>query len=148
MNQDLEHLRLLSIFHYVVAGLAALFACFPLIHLVIGLIMVFVPGKMTSHGEPLPAFIGWVFIIFASCFILAGLTLALFMAITGRFLSQRRRHLFCTVVAAVECIFMPFGTALGVFTLIVLMRDSVKELFAANLSGLRPSNQLNSTIML
>ena len=30
MNQDLEHLRLLSIFHYVVAGLGALISCIPL----------------------------------------------------------------------------------------------------------------------
>ena len=29
MNEDLEHLRLLSIFHYVVAGIGALFACLP-----------------------------------------------------------------------------------------------------------------------
>jgi hypothetical protein len=28
MNQDREHLRLLAIFHYVVAGLAALFSFF------------------------------------------------------------------------------------------------------------------------
>src|SRR6266550_305048 len=30
MNQDIEQLRLLAIFHYVVAGLAALFSLFPL----------------------------------------------------------------------------------------------------------------------
>jgi hypothetical protein len=134
MNQDLEHLRLLSIFHYVLAGLAALFACFPLIHLVIGLIFVFAPEKMMSNGDAPPAFIGWFFVILAVCFILAGLALAVFIAVTGRFLSQRRRHLFCMVVAAIECTFMPFGTALGVFTLIVLTRDSVKELFKANQS--------------
>ena len=40
MNQDLEHLRLLSIFHYVVAGLAALFALIPVFHLVFGIAMV------------------------------------------------------------------------------------------------------------
>lgn len=33
VGKDLEHLRLLSIFHYVVGGLIALFACFPIIHL-------------------------------------------------------------------------------------------------------------------
>ncbi len=38
MDQDLEHLRLLSIFHYVVGGIAGLFACFPCIHLVLGII--------------------------------------------------------------------------------------------------------------
>ena len=40
MNQDQEHLRLLSIFYYVCAGLTALFACIPIIHLVLGLMMV------------------------------------------------------------------------------------------------------------
>ena len=35
MNQDEEHLRLLSIFHYVCAGLSAFFACIPLIHVTV-----------------------------------------------------------------------------------------------------------------
>ena len=38
-NADTEHLKLLSIFHYVVGGMAVLFACFPIIHLVIGLFL-------------------------------------------------------------------------------------------------------------
>jgi len=37
MNRDEEHLKLLSIFHYVVGGIAAFFAFFPIIHLVIGI---------------------------------------------------------------------------------------------------------------
>ena len=36
MNQDTEHLRLLAIFHYVVAGLAALFSLFPLLYTTVG----------------------------------------------------------------------------------------------------------------
>ena len=40
------------------------------------------------------------------------------------------------VVAGVACTFAPLGTALGVFTIIVLMRDSVKELFEAGTPGL------------
>jgi hypothetical protein len=39
MNQESEHLRLLAIFHYVVAGLAALFSLFPLIYTTIGAIL-------------------------------------------------------------------------------------------------------------
>jgi len=34
MDRDEEQLRLLSIFHYVVAGLAALFSFFPIFHLI------------------------------------------------------------------------------------------------------------------
>ena len=37
MTQDDEHLRLLSIFHYVLAGLAGVFGLFPIIHLAVGL---------------------------------------------------------------------------------------------------------------
>jgi len=36
------------------------------------------------------------------------------------------------VIAGIECLFMPFGTVLGVFTLVVLVRPSVKELFLRN----------------
>lgn len=54
MNQDEEHLRLLSIFHYVVGALAAMFALFPIFHLVIGLVMVLPPcgcgGRMYFHA--------------------------------------------------------------------------------------------------
>jgi hypothetical protein len=35
-------------------------------------------------------------------------------------------------MAAVECLFMPFGTVLAVFTLVVLLRPAVKQLFEAN----------------
>src|SRR5947207_1900012 len=55
MNQDSEHLRLLAIFHYVVAGLAALFSLFPLIYTTIGAIFIFVARHGTpKNGEELP----------------------------------------------------------------------------------------------
>ena len=63
--------------------------------------------------------------------ILAGLTLAVLTVAAGRRLAKYRSHTYCLVVAALLCLFMPLGTALGVFTLIVLMRPSVKQLFSA-----------------
>lgn len=127
-TQDAEHLRLLSIFHYVVAGLAALFACLPVLHLVIGIAMVTGWHDFASQ-EPMADLMGWFFIVLASAFILAGWSLAVCLALAGRYLSRRRHYTFCLVVAAVACAFGPFGTVLGVFAIIVLVRDSVKELF-------------------
>jgi hypothetical protein len=49
----------------------------------------------------------------------------------GLCLSRRRRPTFCMIIAAINCIFVPIGTVLGVFTILVLSRPSVKELFAA-----------------
>ena len=129
-NKDLEHLRLLSIFHYVVGGLIALFACFPIIHLVIGITFLTTDFPQ-QPGEPeFPSKIfGLMFTIIPLFFIIIGWTLAIFTIIAGRKLSNHKSYMFCFVIAAILCVFMPFGTILGVFTIIVLMRDSVKELF-------------------
>ncbi len=54
------------------------------------------------------------------------------MLLAGRKLARRRSWTFCLVVASIECLFMPYGTVLGVFTIIVLLRPTVKELFAVN----------------
>ena len=132
MNQDQEHLRLLSVFHYVVGGITALFSLFPIFHLIFGLVMILAPEKFGSQGEAPPAFMGWFFVILAGVFIAVGLTIAAVIIAAGRFLSRRTRYMFCLVVAGVECLFMPFGTVLGVFTIIVLMRESVKQAFLAN----------------
>lgn len=137
MNKDLEHLRLLSIFHYVVGGMAALFSLFPVIHLALGIMMVTIPGHHAS-GTPPPPLVGWFFIVFALLFILCGMTFASFVLVTGRFLSRRKHYLFCMVMAGIECLFTPFGTVLGIFTIVVLMGDSVKALFHAQ-AGVPPA---------
>lgn len=129
-NQDLEHLRLLSIFHYIVGGLTAVFSLFPVFHLLFGLAMVLAPAVFDAEAKMPPALIGWFFILFAGAFIGAGWALAGVIIAAGRGLATRRWYTFCLVVAGVECLIMPLGTVLGVFTLIVLLRDSVKQLFA------------------
>jgi hypothetical protein len=128
-DTDGEHLKLLSIFHYVVGGLAAFFACIPLIHLAMGLFMIIAPGKFGPTSNQPPAFLGWFLVLVASFFIVAGWTFALLVVFAGRFIARRKHHTFCFVMACVECIFIPFGTVLGAFTILVLMRPSVKEMF-------------------
>ena len=135
MNQDLQHLKLLSIFHYVVAGLLALIACFPIIHFVVGLMMLIAPASMSGNGEPPPAAVGWVFVLLAAAIILLGWTMAICLMVAGWFLRQGKHYMFCFVMACIECLFHPFGTVLGVFTIVVLLRPSVKRLFETG--GLR-----------
>jgi hypothetical protein len=125
--QEEQHLQLLAIFHYVVGGLTAFFACFPLIHLTIGLAMVF--GGFPGNQPPPPQFVGWLFIILGGGFFVVGQTLAICIIIAGRFLARRKHYLFVFVVACCECLFMPFGTILGVFTIILLSRESAKSAF-------------------
>jgi hypothetical protein len=133
MNQDAEHLRLLSIFHYIVAGLAALFSFFPLLYTTGGAIFIFAARHGTAKpGEDLPPeFLGWIFAVLGSLLFLIGIAMAICILIAGRSLALRKRYSFALVMACIECLFIPFGTILGVFTIVVLSRESVKALFAA-----------------
>lgn len=127
-REDLDQLRLLSIFHYVVAGMMALFSLFPIFHLLIGLGML--TGSLPdTQGDEAARFVGGFFVVFALAWIVFGLISAALVALAGVYLKQQRKYTYCLVVAALSCLFMPFGTVLGVFTIIVLMRDSVKRLF-------------------
>jgi hypothetical protein len=132
MNEDLQYLKLLSIFHYIVGGLAALFSFIPVIYVVIGILAVCIPGSFEGEGEAMPLFIGWIFIIIGAILIMIGGAFSACIIIAGRSLARRIHYMFCIVMAAIECIFMPFGTVLGVFTIVVLVRPSVKEMFELN----------------
>ena len=140
-TQDEEHLRLLAIFHYVVGGMLALFACVPIIHVSIGLVMLVSPSLFgpPQGGAPPPVWVGLFFVILGGLFIVIGWTMAGLMLYAGRCLSRRQRYLFCMVVAGVSCLFFPLGTALGVFTIIVLNRPSVKQLFEPGAAPRNPA---------
>jgi hypothetical protein len=130
-SKDIEHLRLLSIFHYVVGGIGALFALFPLIHLVIGIAFLVAPEHFvdSNSGNRPPAFIGYIFVIVGAVIIVIGETMAMLTIYSGVQIKKRKKYMFSFVVACILCIFIPFGTILGVFTIIVLSRDSVKKLY-------------------
>ena len=130
MQQDEEHLNLLAIFFYVVGGITGLFACMPVFHLVFGVMIIVAPEKFAEgQGGPPPEFFGYMIAVMGGLFILLGWATAISIFLTGRFISKRTHWLFCVVVSGIACMFMPFGTVLGIFALIVLNRPSVRELF-------------------
>ncbi len=132
-----QHLRLISIFHYVVAGFTALFALFPLIHFAIGWFVLHAPPP--KHGEPPPAFVGWLFMGFGAGFFLLGESFAACVIAAGRCIRSRRAYWFVFVMACLQCGFFPFGTVLGVFTIVVLSRPSVKQMFGMSVNGQPPN---------
>jgi len=83
----------------------------------------------TRPGEPNPALFGMFFVVFGLVFSLGmgGLSALKFSA--ARALGKRRSKLLIQVAAAAACLQMPWGVLLGVFTFLVLGRDSVKPLF-------------------
>jgi hypothetical protein len=130
---DAEHIKLLSVFHFVVAGLALLGIVFLIFHYFIMSSVFSNPDiwKSQNNAPPLPknflkVFV-WFYIFFgfifgAACFL---------NLLSGIFLHQRKHRIFSIVVGGLNCLQIPFGTILGVFTIIVLSRNSVREKYAA-----------------
>jgi hypothetical protein len=131
MDQTDQHLQILSVFHYVVAGLAALFSFLPVFHLAVGIALLTGALGTSKDSEAAPLF-GCFLVAIALFIIVAGLTFALAVALSGRFLATRRHYTYCLVMAGVECIFSPFGTVLGVLSLIALTRSGVSERFESS----------------
>ena len=89
------------------------------------------PGFGLDSKQAFPGrLFGLFFVVVGGAIVLFGWTLGGLTVYAGRCLGRHEKHTFCVVVACVNCLHMPLGTVLGVFTLIVLFRDSVRELFA------------------
>jgi uncharacterized protein YggT (Ycf19 family) len=86
------------------------------------------PGP-NNQQQP-PAVLGWIFAMLCALFFFTGLVIAICILIAGRSLARQRRYWFAFIVACIERLFIPFGTILGVFTIIVLSREPVKALFS------------------
>lgn len=129
MNKDLEHLKILSICFYVYAGMNAFFSIFPLIYVGMGVLFMSIEFPQDGKNELSPALMGGIFAGFGLLGFIICFALAVGMFFAGKFIKQRRNYTFCLVLAGISCMFVPIGTLLGVFTFVVLMRDSVKSLF-------------------
>jgi len=133
MDRSDSQLEALGVVHYVVAGFVGLFGLFPLLYAAMGVAMVsgrfpFAAGP--SHPSPeFPVVFGWFMIAMGVVFCCAALALATALGFVGTYLRQRRRWLFCVVVDAIACSLFPFGTVLGVLTLVALAQPEVKARF-------------------
>lgn len=129
-DRDRQHLELLAIFHFILAGFVALFSCLFLIHFGLGIAIT--TGQLAGNtGDVPPPFVGWLLTGLGGFAVLAGWTYAGCLVAAGRFLRGARRHTFCVVVAGLACLIMPLGTVLGVFSILVLIRPSVQQRFVS-----------------
>jgi hypothetical protein len=131
-NIDANHLNLLSIFHFVGAGLGLLGILFVLAHFAL-FHAFFANPKMwqdQKNGPPPEVILNMfeMFYLLFGAWFLASMVLNL---VSGFCLRARKHRTFSLVVAGVNCLHIPLGTVLGVFTIVVLLRDSVRELYAA-----------------
>lgn len=128
---DADQLNLLSIFHFIGAGFAILGILGLIVHFTIMHAVFTNPTLWQDQKQmpPPPLFfdaIIWLYFVMGLWFVIS----AALNVISGVFLEVRKYRTFSFVVAGINCLHVPFGTILGIFTIVVLARDSVRELYA------------------
>ncbi len=145
-RKDDDQIKLLALFHFIFGGLALVGIGFLVLHYYFMSSFIndpqmwqqlgeqaipkdnpFPGGKPFPNGNPFPKeFVGmfvWFYFFMGAMLLLGGLA----NIFSGIFLRQRKLRMFSLVVAGMNCLQVPFGTALGVCTFVVLLRDSVRQ---------------------
>jgi hypothetical protein len=125
---DTDHLKLLAIFHFILAALSVVGLGFLFLHWFVVHTLFENPEVLKSQkGGPPPeqffAIFKWFYAIFGVMVVGSGLA----NLFSGLFIRRNVYRIFSLIVAGSNCLCFPFGTALGVFTFVVLLRDSVRE---------------------
>jgi len=129
-SKDYDHLKLLTVFHYVVGSLTVVFSSIFIVHIVMGISFITHPEMWNSGKDNAPpAFLGYFIAAIGAIIVLTGWTMGILTIYSGRCIKNRKKWMFSSVMAGINCAFFPFGTALGIFTFIVLLRDSVKQIY-------------------
>ena len=131
-SEDEQHLGVLAICHFVYAGLLGMAGMFGVLYVIFGVVMAAaVASSGTSGGGAAPAAaIGGIFAFIGGFITLLLWGKATCLIISGVGLRRHRRRTFSFVMACLACAAVPLGTVLGVFTILVLSRPSVKAMYA------------------
>ena len=142
-RQDADQLRILAIAFRIVGALCAICVNFAWIHVFIGIAAIMHPemtsasvngpNRTTTGSMPVGPAAGTAF---GGMFIVAGLTIILFGFVLGIFgfraakaMDERRNWNLCFGTSIAFMVVQPIGLVLGILSLIVLSRPSVKQLF-------------------
>ena len=91
---DEEHLRLLRIAYFVQGGITVFFSLFGLMYVFMGLLVSSMPVPNAAGAGPPPRFVGIIFALFGSAFLVAGAIFAVLQFLAAQGLGRRARERF------------------------------------------------------
>lgn len=126
---DDEHLKLLRIGYLISGAWNVFWALFPLLYVAMGIFVMTAGPSRTSADQPDPRQFGIFFAIIGSAISALMAAVSVLKFLTARAIGRRSSRTLCLVTAAIACLALPYGTALGVATFLVLSRPTVREAF-------------------
>lgn len=118
-----RQLRTLGVLHHVLGVLSLAGA------VVFGIILVFGFTQEAAEGFTDP--VGKAAIAIFATLAIGALIAGVLCFASGLHLLRHRRLALCTTIAALLCLHVPLGTALGIATLVLLQRPDARALFDA-----------------
>jgi hypothetical protein len=115
--KTIKKLNMLGMLYYVFAGLGILASLTP---------VILIKTSTTEFKTNV------IFLLFLGLGLVAIYLIMGCIALVGYALRRRRWWNFCYVMSALLCPSFPFGTALGIASLITLSKPEVKNLFTPN----------------
>lgn len=136
-SPDGGSLRLLANLHFAAACLCAagiwlLYWEYSRVH---GAFLELAARKKTHGGDPM---LEEFFAVFRQFYLVFGAFVFACGAgdlLSGVFIRMRRCRAFSLFVACLNCVLVPLGTMLGAFTVVVLLRESVRGAYGAAAAG-------------
>lgn len=132
---DNERLRMLRVGYLVSAAVAGLYALLGLLYVVFG----FTLGSFADSIPPTPGqppfdstFPRTFFVVFGLICAFVGGGVVCLRLYAAKCLRERKSLWVCHLTAAISCLEIPWGTALGVTTFVLLSRDSVRAMFESS----------------
>ena len=125
-----QMLDLISIFHYVLAALMYLKGAMAFVLMGIGsIVTIGILADRPADMEEGLVVVGLIFFMVPMIFLTVSWTAATLVLFAGRRIAKRTNLTYCQIVAGLECLCVPFGTILGIFSLITLTKPEIKETF-------------------
>lgn len=147
--EDREHLSALSIGHFILAGVSLLGAAPVLFYGAAGaklleefggdlsMAMGNLPsqpgaGPLAGSPDAMLQELSTLLTVGIASWVAVSVLAAIHLIVVGVMIRRRDWWTFCYLTGWGECLMFPFGTILGIFTIIVLGRPSVKRLFGVD----------------
>ena len=125
-SKDESDLNLLSVLHYVWTGFLGCTGLGVLAYFaLVGELVASAPHHGSAHGPD----VGAIMIIIGVMVVVLMIPMIVLHILAAAGLKKRTRYWLIFVMSCWACTSVPLGTALGIFSILVLQRPSVKALF-------------------
>lgn len=122
-----RNLSTLSILHYVYGALTCLVGVCMLVFIFIGLLMQ--SDLVQQERDAPPMFLGDLFQSIGWLLFAVVEIIGILIILSGRWIARRRNRTASLVLAGFCCLSFPLGTALGIFTFVVLLNEEVQRAY-------------------